>query len=220
MTKPKIPGVCLAPGLPPRHVFEVGQRIGRAVVIDVDVRIPRPGRKVPRRRGDRGVRLVCDCGNEFVRAVSGLVRYRDSNASCGCEAKRPKWRDAPNRAARNGVLKLYQTGACKRGLSWELTDEDFDRLTALDCYYCGGPPSAMRKSNQTYENGDFIYTGIDRKDNALGYTPENVVPSCAICNRAKSSMPYGDFMTWVARLTAYQWFHPEMTPSPRLKAVM
>jgi len=28
---------------------------------------------------------------------------------------------------------------------------------------------------------------IDRKDNALGYTPENVVSACFICNRIKSN---------------------------------
>ena len=60
-----------------------------------------------------------------------------------------------------------------------------------------------------YGRGDFTYNGIDRVDNALGYTTGNVVPCCKQCNHAKSDMPYADFMAWIARLTEYHWFHPE-----------
>ena len=61
---------------------ELDQRIGRGVVIDADVRIPRPGRP-----GLRGARLICDCGNEYVSALQALVGKRPENQralSCGC----------------------------------------------------------------------------------------------------------------------------------------
>jgi hypothetical protein len=60
----------------------LGQRIGRGVVIDPDVRIPRPGRP-----GLRGARLLCDCGNEYVSALQALVGKRGESQrslSCGC----------------------------------------------------------------------------------------------------------------------------------------
>ena len=217
MTKPKIPGVRLKHGKPPRLFVEVGQRIGRCIVIDADVRVPQPERP-HRPDGARGARLRCDCGNEFVRTIYVLLGS-NRNGGCGCWLKEPKL-GTPNRAARNNALKSYQRSAEKRGFAWDLTDEDFDRLTSSDCYYCGAPPGAIWKAVVTYENGDFIYTGLDRKDNALGYTPENVLPCCKVCNHAKSAMSFDDFMTWIARLTAYHWFNPEMTPSRRLKAVM
>lgn len=221
MTKRKAPESRLPPGRPPTRKFvQVGQRIGRGVVIDADVRIPRPTQP-GRKSGERGARLVCECGNEYVQSIGCLFRGRGARG-CGCGLREPKWPDMPNRAARNGVLGVYQYAAHRRGFAWDLTDEDFDRLTALDCYYCGSPPGAVRKSDprSMYKDGDFIYTGLDRKDNDLGYTLENVVPCCWFCNHAKSSMPFDVFMEWIARLTAYHWFRPELTPSRRLKAVM
>ena len=112
----------------------------------------------------------------------------------------------------------YRKSARKRGLVWELTDEDFERLTALDCFYCGQPPSAVQKPNRsTYEGGDFVHNGLDRMDSKLGYTPENVLPCCTTCNYAKSDMPFDDFMAWIARLTERMWFHPELIPSRLLR---
>jgi hypothetical protein len=70
--------------MPKRTYFvEVGQRIGRGVVIDADVMIRRSnGHPV------RMARLVCDCGNEYVSALSALVgaasRTRHATRSCGC----------------------------------------------------------------------------------------------------------------------------------------
>jgi hypothetical protein len=69
--------------MPKSSLFvQVGQRIGRGVVIDADVRIPRPGRP-----GLRGARLICDCGTEYVSALQALVGKRPENQrtmSCGC----------------------------------------------------------------------------------------------------------------------------------------
>ena len=65
----------------------------------------------------------------------------------------------------------------------------------------------------------FIYTGIDRMDNDLGYTTENTVPCCTTCNMLKGTMPYDDFMAWIARLTEYHWFHPDVMPSRLLREV-
>ena len=54
-------------------------------------------------------------------------------------------------------------------------------------------------------------------DSNLGYSPENAVPCCTPCNKAKGDMTYGEFMAWVARLTEYQFFRPDMLPSRLLK---
>lgn len=218
MTKPKIPGVRLH-GTPPKTLFvEVGQRIGRCVVIDAEIRIPTPGQQY-RPRGARGVRLLCEiCGNEFVTTIYALLGSNRSRG-CGCGKKKPKFA-IPNRATRNAALGSYKRSAEKRGFSWELTGEDFDRMTSQECHYCGAPPGAVWKAGVKYTSGDFIYTGLDRKDSALGYTLENVVPCCKTCNYAKRSMSYDDFMQWIARLIAYHWFNPQMTPSSRLKAVI
>lgn len=64
---------------------EVGQRIGRGVVIETGITIPRRGR--PENSGLRAARLQCDCGNEYVAALQTLVGKRKESQralSCGC----------------------------------------------------------------------------------------------------------------------------------------
>src|SRR5262249_46953177 len=110
---------------------------------------------------------------------------------------------------RNIVHNSYRKSARNRGHAWGLTGEDFDRLTSQDCFYCGQPPSRVQRPLRgSYEGGDFVYNGIDRVDNKLGYTLENVVPCCKTCNYAKRDMPHDEFMAWIARLTEYHFFHP------------
>ena len=44
----------------------------------------------------------------------------------------------------------------------------------------------------------------------LWYIAGNVVPCCKICNNAKKDLPLEEFMAWIARLTEYHWFHPDV----------
>lgn len=112
------------------------------------------------------------------------------------------------------MCNSYKKSARSRGLAWSLTDADFDRLTALDCFYCGQSPSTIQKPlRSSYEGGDFVYNGLDRADNQSGYTLDNVLPCCKTCNYAKRDMPFDVFMAWIARLTEYHWFHPDVMPS-------
>ena len=37
------------------------------------------------------------------------------------------------------------------------------------------------------------YNGIDRLDSSLGYTKDNIVTCCKICNYAKNKMKFEDF---------------------------
>jgi hypothetical protein len=177
-----------------RRLFvEVGQRIGRGVVIDAEVQIPPSAAE---KKPARAARLLCDDGNEYVVRLQNLLGKRPT-LSCGClnrEAVRLGRAQSAlvvklpeGRAGRNAVLANYKLDARRRGLCWDLTDEDFDRLTAQDCVYCGGPPASVKKKDaggRNY-NGDFVYNGIDRVDNAVGYTPWNVVTCCGTCNFAK-----------------------------------
>ena len=65
--------------------------------------------------------------------------------------------------------------AKRRGLEFSLTREDFSEIRdGAACHYCGGSLP------------NFGYA-LDRKDNGQGYTRENVVPCCEICNTVKSN---------------------------------
>lgn len=64
---------------PPRkHFVTMNQRFGRGIVIDPEVPYQRTGRA----GGERGVRLRCDCGTEYVAPISHLVK--GNVISCGC----------------------------------------------------------------------------------------------------------------------------------------
>ena len=188
-----------------------------------------PGRPVTDRTGQRSgalvaVRLVgteggrarwlcrCDCGSELV--VVGFP----ASTSCGCIRSRPKGGRAPGESSRKHVFDQYWRNAQRRGLPWEIDDADFDKLTSSDCHYCGQAPSGIYRGG-AYAGGEFVYSGLDRLDNTGGYVPGNVVPCCADCNRAKSDMGYDEFVTWLARLTAHQWFNPDLLPSRLLREV-
>lgn len=155
----------------------------------------------------------CDCGNET--AVWSWSLGSGYTKSCGCLKLKGNGgnRLAPGRSARNKVLRIYKRNAQDRGHCWQLTDEDFDRLTSQPCFYCGLPPSSVRMER----GGPFTYNGIDRMENSAGYIAENCVSCCKTCNRAKRAMPFDEWITWIARLTEHQFFHPDVMPSRLLR---
>lgn len=63
----------------------------------------------------------------------------------------------------------------RRGIEFILTLEQYTTIINNECYYCSG------------HFGKVIYgSGLDRLDNSKGYTNDNVVSCCKLCNRLKS----------------------------------
>lgn len=138
----------------------------------------------------------CDCGN-----ITWVPTDRLRNGhtkSCGCWQVEFRKLE-PGRAVRNQILDCYQRDAKKRKLIWRLSGKQFDHLVMGRCYYCHRLPNTTRKARR--HNGDFTYNGIDRLNNARGYTTTNVVTCCPTCNRAKSDMGLEDFLSWVKDLS-------------------
>lgn len=72
-------------------------------------------------------------------------------------------------------FKTARRAATARKIPWDLTVEQFTQLINLaTCHYCS--------TTTMPETG----SGLDRKDNSLGYTLTNVVPCCFTCNKIKS----------------------------------
>ncbi len=167
-----------------------GQRFGRLRVL---------GYESTPKGGKSQWFVVCGCGVKTVKIGSNM--RSGATKSCGC-MQGEKIRLARGRAARNRVLRSYKHHAEDRQLVWEISDIVFDTLTSEPCFYCGATPANEHATKDT--NGSFIYNGIDRTDSSKGYTLENVVPCCAICNRAKMAMSREDFLAWVERVHCYQ----------------
>jgi hypothetical protein len=79
-------------------------------------------------------------------------------------------------------LEAFKKGASKRGLDFLLGDTEAFDMFQQPCYYCAEP------SSPTY------LTGIDRKNNDLGYTTDNTVPCCSHCNRTKICLTETEFI--------------------------
>jgi hypothetical protein len=45
---------------------------------------------------------------------------------------------------------------------------------------------------------------VDRVDSRAGYTEDNVVTACALCNYAKRDQPVEAFIAWAKRIANHQ----------------
>ena len=77
----------------------------------------------------------------------------------------------------------------------------FRQLSKAPCYYCNEPPMRVLQDEATPLK--IRINGLDRLDNEHGYSPDNVVPCCPICNDAKGTMTEKQFQNWINRLVKY-----------------
>lgn len=98
----------------------------------------------------------------------------------------------------NQILRALHQGAKARGYEVSLTPEQIVGLMSQPCRYCGTMNSNL--SSHPEYHGTFAYNGIDRVDNSLGYTIDNVVPCCKHCNIAKRDRTTDQFLAWIARV--------------------
>ncbi len=135
----------------------------------------------------------CHCGKEKILCYHSVKSGKTT--SCGCK----RINEAIEKKAGLKVLyNTYKSGAKKRGYDFTLSIETFAKMTSKNCYYCGIKPSNSVQSYSTHST--YIYNGLDRVDNQKGYSEENIVPCCKLCNRAKSDLTYEEFINWINRL--------------------
>jgi hypothetical protein len=131
---------------------------------------------------------ICKCGAE--------IRHEGAKTCRGCynaaiikhsDTRRARVRAAgyKYKATAKGRFKSLKEIAAKRGIEVALSPEAYAAIIANNtCIYCGG---VLPKYGH----------GLDRKNNALGYTQENVVPCCSSCNSIKSDRIYFEEMLWI-----------------------
>lgn len=141
---------------------------------------------------------VCECGGSCT-PTSNALRAGHST-SCGCllklSNKKNKEISLTEQRARTLRFNNYKNQAKERGYNWELSKEFCYEIFKKDCHYCGEPPSNRLKA----KNSIFIYNGIDRVDNTIGYKEDNVVPCCAFCNWSKNNYTLQEFLSWVKKV--------------------
>lgn len=145
----------------------------------------------------------CDCGEEKEISIYNVVVGK--TMSCGCynremASKSPRVNKLPDGvAAMKQLIWAYKRGAIKRNLDYSINEEEFYNITQQNCHYCNIVPSLYTSSDKS-KNRQYLYNGIDRKDNNLGYVISNCLPCCKTCNRAKHTLGYNEFINWIKRL--------------------
>jgi len=170
-----------------------GQKFGKLVAIS------------PTERRDNNRQVIwlclCDCGNQIEVSRQRLATGHKTNCGCSSHAAVIK----PNAgAAKHHLFQIYANGAQRNNRAFEFNEEEFLKITSLNCFYCGIPPRQIQKpakGSSTHYKPEcwYYYNGIDRIDNNLGYTLDNCVPCCAKCNYLKSHRNYYKFMTQVSK---------------------
>lgn len=97
-------------------------------------------------------------------------------------------------AAFNVLFGIYSRNAMGRGFTFELSKDVFKKLTKGNCYYCNKIPSQVF-NNSGQCKSQYVYNGIDRLDNSIGYVLDNCVSCCKQCNSMKSNYSYEEFVT-------------------------
>ena len=155
-------------------------------------------------------KAICECGKETEGAFSNILHGHKK--SCGCLNNTPRYYELlgltrggnflPSGESGFNLLYIsYLNGAKRRNLPFEISKDEFIKLSKLNCYYCGIKPLQIKRSTaHKNHHGDFIYNGIDRIDSSIGYIKENVVPCCKDCNTAKMQMSQQEFYDWIDRV--------------------
>lgn len=133
------------------------------------------------------VAINCACGaaRRIRRSCIGKIIL-----CAGCAKREGSLRSAAIRKASaevtafNDAWSVYRCNAKRRNLIFSLSKEEFRNLRGASCVYCGSQSP----------------NGVDRYDNRIGYTKENAVSCCRLCNYAKRDMPAADFIAWAKRV--------------------
>ena len=145
-------------------------------------------------------RVKCKrCNNFCVMRKDSIIN--SSNKSCiNCKGN---GRKPTTDVAINVFMSIYKTGAKERGLEWSISNEEFKEITSKNCFYCNSEPIIQKSLERYYHESiseRILLNGIDRVDSTLGYTFDNCVACCTMCNRMKLDYTKNDFLNHISKI--------------------
>ena len=177
--------------------MKIGDKYGHLTAIQFDQII----------KGNKYYLFRCDCGETKSLFYNHVVR--GNTKTCGCRMKvvKPPKLSAEERLVKKERTALglihnsYEKSAKQRGHTFHLTKEETTKLFVKDCYYCGTSPSNIRK----YSGIEVKYNGLDRVDNSRGYTIDNIVTCCYLCNYHKGTKSLTEFLNYIAKVYEHSY---------------
>jgi len=147
-------------------------------------------------------RLCSLCKKElFYSCTSALNLATRRNSKCDSCSKRGRPssnKGVPFKGLYNHVVYISKN----RNIGNSLTFGEFLEFTKIDkCHYCGNQVTwnAHRHSGKVYHGYN-----LDRKDNDDGYTKNNCVVCCDVCNYMKRTMPIEKFIQHCKDIVTHQ----------------
>lgn len=151
----------------------------------------------------------CACGKQHINIAK--VVLGGHTLSCGClkvekvtELGKKLKQEKTNNPAFQRYYNQYKSRAKRAGLEFSLSEEEFKNITSSNCHYCNSSATKEYGDNWKGYSLPYICNGIDRKDNTIGYTLENALPCCSMCNYAKKNYDYSYFIDWLNLAGTYQ----------------
>ncbi len=168
------------------YVFPCNMGCGNEIRVRLERLAKHSGRCRPCASKNRKDRLFCHCGKRATgRGLCGKHFYEKYKVEVSTTNK--KWLQSPR-----GRWSSLQRAVRNSGLPSDLTSEKHWEILQHQCDYCGEPLN---------ESGH----GLDRKNSLGGYTEDNVVPCCVICNRVKNRyLTYEEMKVAMAAVIGYR----------------
>lgn len=141
---------------------------------------------------------VCECG--ATQTVFGNNLSDKKSTRCK-NCPRLIEQEVPFRA----LVRVYRENAKRTGKVFTLSIKRIRKLTSSNCTYCGVAP-AQESKHRTHDgkirknSPPYVYNGIDRVNNSLGYTIKNCVSCCKICNYMKQGLSQKEFFQHIRRI--------------------
>lgn len=146
-------------------------------------------------------KVRCDCGKEKTLRWNN-IRRNGNTSSCGCykrECIRKRTAKPIDHLCAQSIKNSCSSISKNRNMEFDL-DLEFVHGKIFDkCFYCGNLGSNKFTSNNLYKR-ECNYNGLDRKDNSKGYTKDNVVTCCSICNYMKREKNDKEFIDLCKRI--------------------
>jgi hypothetical protein len=156
---------------------------------------------------------LCDCGNTKIISCNNLMsgctescgckkmeldKWKQRNILCNIPRNTYKYKKPPGEGLFHKIYVIYRSSTIKRNMEFQLNKDQFRELINGNCYICGNPPSKILRYPKKYR-GEYIWNGIDRVDNSIGYIISNCKSCCERCNKAKNAMSLEEFKSFVLR---------------------
>lgn len=170
---------------------EIGNKFGKLLVIGKSDKKTRSGSSF----------WLCECECGEIKEIAGTSLRNGKSKSCGCMS-------GGESNPETGRKKLYNSlkvGAKKRNLSFDIDYETFVSITNQNCYICGEKPIdkhfgyTRRRYSRNIDNW-IICNSLDRINNNIGYTIDNVRACCFMCNRMKSDFNFDLFLEKIKKI--------------------